>query len=79
MKCLHIEYALPRQTQLGITVYDVSGRNVRTLNSSTQNPGYYAVGWDGSDDGGRQVSSGVYILRFQTDDFTSTKKLVLLR
>jgi len=75
----HIEYAVPRQTEVEITVYDVSGREVKTLVSGVHESGYYAVNWKGTDERGRSVSSGIYFVRFETDQYWVQDKILLVR
>jgi hypothetical protein len=52
---------------------------VRTLVEKHQAPGDYSVVWDGQDESGLEVASGIYLYRLATDGFADTKKLVLLR
>jgi flagellar hook assembly protein FlgD len=68
--------------QVSLKVYDVSGRLVRVLvNSPTSNlePGTYQLLWDGRDDQGKALPSGVYFLRLETDASRLTRKAVLTR
>ena len=79
-----ITYHLPsavgrRRTAVSLSVYDLSGRLVRTLVDGPRAAGHYSVEWDGSDSSGKQVASGVYLYRLDTGDLTSAKKAVLLR
>ncbi len=74
-----IRYQVPQRTLVELHIYDVLGRQVTTLVSEVQDPGRYAVLWDGRDAAGLQVASGVYFYRFQAVDFTRTRKLILLR
>ena len=55
------------------------GRLVRTLVDEVREPGTYTVFWDGKDEAGRQVSSGVYLYRMKATDFVQTRKMVLLK
>jgi len=76
---------LPSQTQVEIVLYDISGRRITTLVSQVQEPGYYSTSWDGADDRGRQVSSGVYFMRFaagpvgEAGEFRAHQKMLLVR
>lgn len=75
-----IEYAVGERGFVTLRVYDVSGRVVRTLVSDTRNPGEVHVAvWDGRDDRGRPVSSGVYFYQLQTRNLVQTRKMVLLK
>jgi len=60
-------------------VYDVHGARVRTLVTGTKSPGRYVAQWDGRNDTGSPVSSGVYFYRMVTTNFASTRKMVLLK
>lgn len=75
-----LRYQLPKATGVELMVYDLSGRLVRNLvNEANVAPGRYTVSWDGRDDGGRQLASGVYLYRFTSDDRQLTKRAILLR
>jgi flagellar hook assembly protein FlgD len=62
-----------------IVVYDAVGRVVRTLVSEAYPAGSHRVEFDGRDDGGRRLASGVYFYRFEAPGASVTKKLVLLK
>ena len=62
-----------------ITIYNIRGQLVRKLVDDLFAPGEHSVIWNGTDDHGLSVGSGVYLYRMQTDDFTSTKKMVLIK
>jgi serine protease AprX len=62
-----------------LEVFDVSGARVATLVDRIESPGAYAARWDGRDDGGNPVASGVYFYRLQAADRVLTRKLVLIR
>jgi hypothetical protein len=74
-----IRYQLARQGRAKLTVFDACGRAVRTLVSSEQKAGKYAVTWDGTDNRRRLVPRGVYFVRFDASDCTGRKKLTLTR
>ncbi|MXW65226.1 MAG: T9SS type A sorting domain-containing protein [Bacteroidetes bacterium SB0662_bin_6] len=74
-----IVYALPQQVHVILTVYDVSGREVRRLVNASQAPGRYRVRWDGKDAQGQSVRSGVYFYRLATDVWQKTQSMVLLK
>jgi len=79
VKQTRIEYALPKQTSVEIVIYDVSGRKVKTLVSEIQQPGYYSTIWNGMDDMGRKVASGVYFIRFEAGEFRVQDKVLLVK
>ncbi len=74
-----ISYALPEGSSVLLRVFDVSGRQVTTLVDGFQEAGYRSVTWDGRDDRGISVSSGVYFYRLRAGEFEETKKMILLR
>ena len=77
-----ISYAIPEdigQVAVRLNVFNIRGQLVRTLVDKSQGPGTYNVNWDGADNKGRQISSGVYFYRLVADDFVSTRKMVVLK
>jgi hypothetical protein len=74
-----IRYAVATRSQVTIEVINMLGQRVRMLVNDTKPAGSYQVEWDGRDDSGRQVSSGVYLYRFQADDVVLAKKMVLIK
>jgi hypothetical protein len=74
-----INYSIPNPSEVHLKVYDLSGREVRTLVEGIQKAGSYTVEWDGKGNGGEKISSGIYFIRLDTEKFNETKKLVLLR
>lgn len=74
-----IEYTLTRSCKAKIEIYNALGQKVRALIDEYQSAGVKRIYWDGKDDSGNQVSSGIYFYKFSTDEFSRTKKMVLLR
>jgi hypothetical protein len=74
-----ISYALPRASFVTIKIYDMLGREVKTLVNSEQNAGILNVQWNGENDFGSKVSSGAYIFMIKTGDFFQAKKMILLK
>ena len=74
-----IDYELPASDHVRIGVYDVTGARIRTLVDESRGVGHYAATWDGRDDSGRRVASGVYYLRMQTKTDVKNQKVVLVR
>jgi len=75
----NIYYQIPTAGIVDLKVYDVSGRLVRTLINGFKEKGLYSVSWDGKDEFGRDVASGVYFLRMRAGDFDKTRRMILLR
>lgn len=74
-----ISYYLPADCQAQLTIYNVLGRTVRTLFDGYQSAGMHTVTWNGRDDDGAQLGSGIYFYRLKTEDFDQTKKMVLMK
>ncbi|MFQ6093581.1 MAG: FlgD immunoglobulin-like domain containing protein, partial [bacterium] len=62
-----------------LKVYNILGQHVRTLVNEEQEAGYYTVTWDGRNDRGNEVSSGIYFYRMEAGDFRNTKRMLLLK
>jgi hypothetical protein len=62
-----------------LKVYNIRGQLVRTLVNETMVEGSHKIEWDGKDNNGRYVSSGVYFYRIQTGEFSKTRKMVILK
>lgn len=74
-----ITYALPRTSHVIISVYNLLGQRVRTLVDQSQSPGLQTVLWDGRDEAGSDVASGIYFYRIQAENFNQSKKMLLLK
>jgi len=69
-----ITYTVPATSNISLVVYDVSGREIKTLVNGVETPGNYTVQFDGTD-----LSSGVYFYVISANNFIETKKLILLK
>ena len=74
-----ISFFLPEQGRVTLTIFDVQGKRVRTLVDETRDAGRQLVLWDGRNDAGNTVGSGIYYCRLVADKKVHTKKLVILR
>jgi ligand-binding sensor domain-containing protein len=74
-----IRFALPRAVRAELAVFDVTGRKVRTLVSGQLPAGTSEARWDGRDDSGRAVSSGIYLSRLAVGGKAETRKMMLIR
>ena len=75
-----IRFDLAHAGQVELRVFDVAGRLVKTLaNAKFDAKAGHAVTWNGLDDDGRRVPSGIYFYRLVTDDFASTRKMIVLK
>ncbi len=75
-----IEYGLPQDSPVALSIYDILGQRVRRLvREDRQAAGLYTVGWDGRDQAGHPVSTGLYFFRLDAGSFTQTQKMTLLK
>jgi len=74
-----VEYSIPESSPAVLRVYDTSGRVVRTLLRGVASVGSHEAVWDGSDDSGARLTSGVYFLRLSTNAESRISRVVLVR
>jgi hypothetical protein len=74
-----IRYGLRESCHVRLAVYDVTGRSVTVLVDEVQESGNRTVTWNGQDQAGRQVASGMYFYQLIAGEYTSTKKMILVR
>ena len=76
-----IDYVIPEgdAVTVHLKIYDLRGRLIRTFIEEDKGPGRYAIHWDGRDDRGAKVGSGLYLYRIKAADFTSVRKMTILR
>jgi len=74
-----IRFSVPEKEAVSLRVFDVTGRLVRTLVAGNLRAGTYSVAWDGRNERGREVASGVYFYRLEAGARVKAKKMVLLR
>jgi uncharacterized repeat protein (TIGR01451 family) len=74
-----IQYQLPQAGNVELIVYNILGQKVRTLVNKTQTPGFYTIRWDGKNDAGSFVTSGVYLFQLKTKGFSKVKKMLIVR
>jgi flagellar hook assembly protein FlgD len=74
-----IEYQTLEAGRVTLEVFSVLGEKVATLVNGFQEAGYYQQEWNGRDQSGRQVASGLYIYRLQAGDFSGVRSMVLMK
>ena len=74
-----LRYDLPANGMVTIIIYDMLGREVKTLINQTQDAGYRSIIWDTTNDYGKPVSAGIYLYQIQAGEYIQTKKMVLLK
>jgi len=72
-----IEFTIPSSQKTSVAIYDILGREIRTLYNKQLNGGSHSVVWDGKDNTGSIVNSGIYIYRIKTADKTLAGKMIL--
>jgi len=74
-----ISYDVPKVATVELAVYDVLGQEIRTLVAGQQAAGHYRIRWDGLDDAGSPVSSGVYLVSLRSGQIQAVRKMLLIR
>jgi hypothetical protein len=74
-----IPYQLPRSGNIELSICNLSGQKIRTLVKENKTAGQHQVQWNGKNDAGEAVASGVYIYQFIAGDFVQSRKLLLMR
>ena len=74
-----LRYDLPEDAPVNITIYDMMGRQVKTLINNQQSAGSKLIRWSATNQSGRPVSAGLYLYRIQAGKFNQTRKVILLK
>jgi len=74
-----IRYDMKDKGRVSVKIYNVAGELVRTLVESVKNAGSYSIAWDGRNNVGTDVASGIYFCKMETTDFRQTRKMVVLK
>ena len=74
-----IEYDLKQNSHVELIIYNILGRKIIQLVSQDENPGKKSITWDGTDNSGNSVSTGVYIYNLKLDDVSFTKKMLMIK
>jgi len=74
-----LRYDIPENSHVTVTIYDMLGREVKTLINHTQDAGYRSIIWNATNDYDKPVSAGIYLYQIQAGEYISTKKMVLLK
>ena len=74
-----IDFTLPRSDDVNVTIYNLVGQQIKVLVNSNLEYGFHTVTWNGLDQLGRPVASGVYFSELRTRNFRKTKKMLLLK
>ena len=74
-----IRYRIAEAGWVQLDIFDLSGQRIKALAREMQGPGFYEITWDGTNEQGRTVSSGIYLMRLQSHDFTEVRKMMLMK
>ena len=74
-----IKFDISEAGLISLTVYNINGQKVKTLENKKMQPGYYTIQWDGRNDVGKAVSTGTYFYSLRTTQYNHTKKMILLK
>jgi len=74
-----IYFQIPRFSRVRITVYNLMGNEIRVIMNGNKSPGSYRVNWDGKDNQGLVMPSGIYIFELKADGFSQSKKMIVMK
>jgi hypothetical protein len=74
-----LRFDLPEVSSITLTIYNMLGQRVRTLNMNDTPAGYHSIKWDATNDYGEQVGAGVYLYQLRANQFVKTRKMILLK
>ena len=75
----NLSFALTKTTDVKLNIYNIKGHKIRTLLSEVLTQGNHSINWDGTDNNGKKISSGIYFYTLETIDNIYTKKVILLK
>jgi len=74
-----ISFSLAEASQVSINIYNMKGQLVKTLVNAELDNDYHEIVWDGRDNSGKSTASGVYFYKMKANDYTATKKMILMK
>ena len=74
-----IHFMLPHTVHINLDIFNIKGEIVKSLISKVMDAGYQSIKWDGTDNNGQKMSSGMYIYKINTEEFIDSKKMLLLK
>lgn len=74
-----IRFSLTRDSEVNLSVFNILGQKVKTLVQGSLTAGLHSVKWDGTDESGRQVASGIYLYKIVTGDVVESRKMILMK
>ena len=74
-----IEFAIPSKSHVNLVIYNALGQRVKDLVDEELDAGWKSVSWDGTDNSGSEVASGIYLYRIEAQDYAQSKKMILMK
>ncbi len=74
-----INYQLPQTEMVKLVIYNLYGQKIKTLVSARQTANYYSVLWNGTNDNGQSIATGIYFCRIEAGDFRAVRKILFLK
>ena len=74
-----IRYDLPKQSNVILEIFDITGRKIKTLINQSQSAGEKSVTWDSRNDFGQKVASGLYIYKLVAGEYVKSRKMLLMK
>ena len=74
-----MDYELPERSMVSISIYNVLGQEIINLVNEVKDYGHHTIKWDGKDNTGKEMASGVYFTRMVSSKFSQTKKMLLIK
>ena len=74
-----IPFAVPDHSDVYLSIYNILGQKIRTLAAGPMSPGFHTLVWNGRDEVGRQVGSGLYLYLLEVGRYQQTRKMLLVR
>jgi flagellar hook assembly protein FlgD len=74
-----ISWQLAVGSEVELNIFNLLGQEVRTLVDKRQEAGYHSVRWDGNDNQGNPVASGIYLYRIKTGEFVSVRQMLMMK
>jgi hypothetical protein len=74
-----LSFSLPNDSSVNITIYNIKGQKVKTLTDDFYTAGHHQIIWNGTNDTGQNVGSGIYLYRLKTGEKSLTQKMLLLK
>lgn len=75
----NIRFDVPEESRVQLDIYNVTGQKVATLVNGNMQPGFHSIRWNGTNEKGKQLASGMYFYRISSSKFTEVKKLILMK